>query len=114
MGVYIHRETVLADHQVTYTVGGGLPEDLRGSGLTEAGKADLCVLRVAGIVAPDHPVWTARHDVVFKTAVPAVWNAVDYVEKNPEKEGLPRQYWPFVIPYDGWPRQKEDWSRYRK
>lgn len=27
---------------------------------------------------------------------------VDYIRKNPLKEGLPEQNWSFVTPYDGW------------
>jgi REP element-mobilizing transposase RayT len=43
--------------------------------------------------------------------------AIDYVEKNPTKAGLPRQHWQFISPYRGvwqgvaWPRRLSDqWS----
>ena len=63
-------------------------------------------LRNAGFVPPDHPVWSSRPYVVFKTSVRAVYKAVEYVEDNPEKEGLPRQFYPWVQKYDGWPHAK--------
>ena len=60
-------------------------------------------LHEAGLFAADHPVWADRPYVVFKSDVPAVEAAVEYIEQNPVKEGLPRQYHSFVTPYDGWP-----------
>jgi hypothetical protein len=55
------------------------------------------------LVEERHPVWTTDPWVVFKQDVGAMWEAVDYVERNPLKEGLARQRWEFVTPYDGWP-----------
>jgi hypothetical protein len=31
-----------------------------------------------------------------------VVDRIDYVEQNPEKEGLPPQHYDFVKEYDGW------------
>jgi hypothetical protein len=55
-------------------------------------------LREAGLVPADHPVWSHRIYKVFKYAPEQVAGAVDYVEDNPEKEGLPAQQWGFVKP----------------
>lgn len=60
-------------------------------------------LRDAGLVPPNHPVWSSRPYVVFKTSVGAVYKAVEYVAENPAKEGLPRQFHLWVQKYDGWP-----------
>jgi REP element-mobilizing transposase RayT len=63
-------------------------------------------LRRAGLVPSNHPVWSNRPYVVFKTTVPLVYQAVGYVEDNPEKHGLPRQEYPWVQKYEGWPHRK--------
>lgn len=31
----------------------------------------------------------------------AVWRAIRYVEQNPVRAGLPRQYWKFIVPFEG-------------
>jgi hypothetical protein len=60
-------------------------------------------LRGAGLIAAEHPLWSERPYKVFLYSPDEVWERIDYAEKNPEKEGLPRQVWPFVVAYDGWP-----------
>ena len=60
-------------------------------------------LKQAGLFPSDHPIWAARVYDVYKTDVPAVAAGVTYIEVNPTKEGLPRQYYDFVTKYDGWP-----------
>jgi hypothetical protein len=57
-------------------------------------------LRADGLVPSDHPVWSNRPYVVFKTSVPAVRKCVKYIEDNPRKHGLPRQVYPWVTRYD--------------
>ena len=52
---------------------------------------------------PDHPVWADRPYAVSKRTVKAVEDCVLYVEGNPEKEGLPRQVYNWVTPYNRWP-----------
>ena len=64
-------------------------------------------LRAFSDVGPEHPVWSDRPYVVFVYDPPGVEWRVDYIEKNPEKEGLLRQHFPFVQPYDGWPLKKK-------
>ena len=57
---------------------------------------------------PDgHPVWSARPYKVFLYSPADVRRIIDYIERNPVKEGLPPQQWPFVTPYDGWPRKRK-------
>jgi hypothetical protein len=51
----------------------------------------------------DHPVWTEGGWKTYLDSTGAVRSRVRYVEGNPMKEGLPRQVWPFVVTYDGWP-----------
>jgi REP element-mobilizing transposase RayT len=38
--------------------------------------------------------------VVYLDTPDDMHRAIRYVEQNPEKEGLPRQIWPFVTPFD--------------
>lgn len=54
-------------------------------------------------VDASHPVWAARPYKVFLRTPAEVRSRVAYVERNPEKEGLPRQEYEFVARYDGWP-----------
>ena len=56
-------------------------------------------LREKGLVPPNHPVWSDRPYKVFLYTPKDVTDRIDYVEENPEKEGLPRQHWSFVKPY---------------
>ena len=53
----------------------------------------------AGIVPPNHPVWSHRPYKVFLYSPGDVLGHIDYVNDNPVKEGLPRQQWGFVVPY---------------
>lgn len=57
-------------------------------------------------VAADHPVWAERPYKVFLYTPEDVRSRIDYVNANPEKEGLPRQVWSFVSPYNNWPHHK--------
>lgn len=60
-----------------------------------------------GLVCPDHPVWTKGGWDRFLDAPRAVRGRIQYVEDNASKGGLPRQTWPFVVPYDNWPFHKK-------
>jgi REP element-mobilizing transposase RayT len=44
-------------------------------------------------------VWQDGSWPVFLDSEDAIFGCIRYVEKNPEKEGLPRQNWSFVVPY---------------
>jgi REP element-mobilizing transposase RayT len=58
------------------------------------------------IVPEWHPVWTNGGWKVFLDSPEEVWPRIRYVEGNPMKEGLSRQQWVFVVPYDNWPLHK--------
>jgi len=60
-----------------------------------------------GAVSEEHPVWTKGGWKVFLDTPEEVWPRVRYVERNPVKEGLPKQEWPFVVQYDNWPLHKK-------
>jgi REP element-mobilizing transposase RayT len=59
-------------------------------------------IRAAQIVVPEHPVWSLRPYKVYCNTKVEVIDRIDYVERNPEKEGLPPQHYDFVKDYDGW------------
>jgi REP element-mobilizing transposase RayT len=46
-------------------------------------------------------MWAEHHWKVFLDSDEAIENAINYVLKNPEKEGKPRQNWSFVEPFRG-------------
>lgn len=54
-------------------------------------------------VGPEHPVWSDRPYVVFAYDPPGIRGRIDYINRNPVKERLAPQQYPFVIPYNGWP-----------
>ena len=64
-------------------------------------------LRRDGLIPHDHPAWSNRPYVVFKRSVIEVRSAIKYVNDNPEKHGLPRQSYPWVVEYDGFPFHKK-------
>lgn len=59
------------------------------------------------IIAEQHPVWTKGGWKVFLDNPEEVWQRIQYVESNPMKERMPKQNWPFVVPYDNWPFHKK-------
>lgn len=60
-------------------------------------------LRALGVRSPDHPVWGGPGWKVFLGTPNDIRRTILYIEKNPVQWKLPRQVWPFVKPYDGWP-----------
>ena len=60
-------------------------------------------LRTAGARTPDHPTWGGPGWRVFLDHPTVIRRTVRYIENNPVKWKLPRQRWPFVVQYDGWP-----------
>jgi len=60
-------------------------------------------LRSAGLRPPEHPVWATGGWKGFLDRPDAVRRTIAYIEDNPAKQRLPRQTWPFVVAYDGWP-----------
>ena len=51
----------------------------------------------------DHPTWGGPGWKVFLDHPDEVRRTITYVEKNPLPLRLPKQVWPFVVGYDGWP-----------
>ncbi len=47
------------------------------------------------------PVWSHGKWVGYLDCEPAIFDAIGYVERNPEKEGRPRQDWRFVTRFHG-------------
>jgi REP element-mobilizing transposase RayT len=64
--------------------------------LSKIAQATFEDLHGNGLVPAEHPVWSERPYKVFLRTREQVLGRIDYVEKNPMKEGLPRQYWRFV------------------
>ncbi len=64
-------------------------------------------LQSNGVVPTDHPVWTLKGWHAFLDSPEAIRRCIHYVERNPMKEGLPRQEWQFIVPYDNWPFHKQ-------
>ncbi len=60
-------------------------------------------LSTSGARQADHPVWTQGGCKVFLDHPDVVRRTIRYIEDNPIKWRLPRQHWPFVKRYDGWP-----------
>jgi REP element-mobilizing transposase RayT len=54
--------------------------------------------------------WAVKQWKVYLDTEDAIEAAIEYVEANPEKEGKPRQKWPFVTPFAGLP--KSGWVTY--
>lgn len=54
-----------------------------------------------GLWYEDHrPVWASGSWRVFLDSVEDVRRSIDYVEKNPIKEGKRKQTWSFVVPFE--------------
>lgn len=66
--------------------------------------ASAAALRWSGLFPADHPVWTAHGGwSVFLDHPDDVRRTIPYIERNPDPYCLPRQFYPFVQFYDGWP-----------
>lgn len=55
----------------------------------------------------DHPVWSRGGYKVFLDGPDDVWRTIEYVQQNPVKQGLSKQVWSFITPYDNWPHHKQ-------
>ena len=67
--------------------------------------ADVIRLRLREFpnIGARHPVFSDRPYKVFLRNPAEVRTRIAYVERNPEKEGLPRQQLPFIVAYNSWP-----------
>jgi REP element-mobilizing transposase RayT len=68
--------------------------------LQNASRLQLCS---EGMRPADHPVWGGPGWKVFLDSPTDIRRAIRYIEGNPVRWRLPRQTWPFVVEYDGWP-----------
>ena len=55
-----------------------------------------------GIRPAGHPVWGGPGWKVYLESREDFQRVAKYIEENTVKARLPRQYWDFVTPYDGW------------
>lgn len=55
-------------------------------------------------------MWASKRWKVYLDSELAIEKAIAYVDENPVKEGLPRQSWSFVRPFNGIP--KGGWTTY--
>jgi REP element-mobilizing transposase RayT len=77
---------------------------LQAEAMIERLKAESAArLRTLAPRAGDHPVWGGGGWKVFLDHPDEARRTATYVERNPDPYGLPRQSYPFVQPYDGWP-----------
>lgn len=60
-------------------------------------------VRRLGLRQDDHPVWGGPGWKVFLDSTDDIRRTIPYVEDNPVKMRLPRQTFPFVVPYNNWP-----------
>jgi hypothetical protein len=76
--------------------------------IAEATRQKLCAFSDIG---PEHPVWSSRPYKVFLKTPHEVRGRIQYVDLNPEKEGLSKQQFAFVQPYNNWPFHKTALAR---
>jgi REP element-mobilizing transposase RayT len=88
-----HVHILIRKHRLTFEE---MMEEFKG--------ASASALRAAGLFPMDHPVWTAHGGwSVFLDHPTDAHRTVGYIERNPDSYHLPRQSYPFVLPYDNWP-----------
>jgi len=62
------------------------------------------LLIAASLRTTDHPVWCGGSGwKIFLDHPDEIRRTIKYIDDNPIPWRLPRQSWPFVKPYDGWP-----------
>ena len=69
----------------------------------ELAHATQTAMRALDDVDDQHPVWSARPYGVFLYIPDEVQGRIKYVNDNFDKHNLPREIYPFVKEYDGWP-----------
>jgi hypothetical protein len=73
---------------------------------SKVAEATAEALRIHFRSPPDRHFWADRPYSVFLETPDDVRRVIAYIEQNPEKEGLARQTWDFVKPYNNWPFHK--------
>lgn len=71
----------------------------------EFAHASREALRKFDDVEPEHPIWSNRPYGVFLYTSQDIEGRIGYVNDNFTKHGFPREIYPFVKPYDGWPHK---------
>jgi REP element-mobilizing transposase RayT len=77
--------------------------------LLEAGLHPFAEIATPGEAPP--PCFSRKWWTVYIDNEDHLCQAIPYVERNPEKEGKPRQTWDFVVPY---PLTFAEWSAQRR
>jgi hypothetical protein len=95
------RESIIGHHHIWTLYGHWLANDLRGSGSKELLNYPRFWLHAAKRQAVD------RSNKVFLKKPGEIRSRIIYLICNPGKEGLPRQYYSFVVPYNIWPFHKK-------
>ena len=93
-----HVHMVLARHRfkVEYIVG-----LLKGEATKQLKRERLHPLAAHSEGTSVPSAWAERCWKVFLDSEEAIYNAIDYVNENPGKEGKPPQKWSFVTPFGG-------------
>lgn len=71
--------------------------------LEQLQQQSRATLLAIGACPVDHPVWIEGGWRGFLDSPHEVRTRVRYTLRNPKKDGLAEQTWPFVVPYDNWP-----------
>jgi REP element-mobilizing transposase RayT len=93
-----HAHVVFARHQVDAEQ---IVNFMKGSAtraLVEVGLHPFLAERAEDEKIPR--CWAERQWIVYLNSVADIQRSIEYVEENPLKAGLPRQMWPFVLPFD--------------
>jgi REP element-mobilizing transposase RayT len=100
-GLDIHACAVLSDHvhlvvAVHRLDPSKLTIQLKGAASTELNRRGLHPFE------GEEKAFARGEWIVYLDSPDDMHRAIRYVENNPEKEGLPRQHWPFVTPFVCW------------
>ena len=64
-----------------------------------------------GSIDVNHPVWTNGGWKGFLNSPERIRTTIQYIDRNPPKEHIPSQNWPFVTEYNNWPFHKKNRER---
>jgi REP element-mobilizing transposase RayT len=99
-GLIVYACAILSDHVHLVTANHRLDVDQLVIQLKGAASRALSEARLHPFGDPPRakPFARGKWDVFLDTSEDVI-RAIAYVEANPEKEGLPRQHWPFITPF---------------
>jgi REP element-mobilizing transposase RayT len=98
-GLVIHACAVLPDHVHLVVAMHRLDPSKIAAQLKGAASAELNRRRLHPFEG-NEKAFARGEWVVYLDTPDDMHRAIHYVENNPEKEGLPRQFWPFVTPFE--------------